>query len=133
LAGLGFAHVGDLVARKQRDIVLRTYVGGDGASYAVLMGKRTMYLGYEFFTRFAAGSTLTTTTNGAVDSHPEVGIYYKTCPGLEVPALHDRHRWGVGRFRTHKGTEPVRLDGTLLGVARELDAAFARRAAVADE
>jgi hypothetical protein len=133
LAGLGFTPVGDLVAKKQRDIVLRTHVSDDGTSYAVLMGKRTMYLGYEFVTRFADGSTLTTTTNGAVDSHPEAGIYYKTCPGAEVAALFERHRWGIGRFRTHKRTEPVRLDGTLVGVARELDAAFARRATVAEE
>jgi hypothetical protein len=130
MSGLGFQHSGDLVAKKQRDIVLRAYASGDGLSYGILMGKRTMYLGYEFFSRFANGSTLTTTTNYAVDSDPQAGIYYKTCPGLEVPALFEKHRWGLDRFRAHKGTEPVPLDGTLLGVARELDAAFARRATV---
>lgn len=128
MAGLGFRHVGDLVAKKQRDIVLRTYAAEDRLAYGVLMGKRTMYLGYEFFTRFADGTTLTTTTNGAGPSHPEAGIYYKVCPGLEVADLYAKHQWGIERFRTHKGTEPVTLDGTLMGVARELDAAFARRA-----
>src|SRR5262249_44238348 len=38
LAELGFVLVGDLVAKKQRDIVLRSYVSGDGQSYALLMG-----------------------------------------------------------------------------------------------
>lgn len=127
MSDLGFRHSGDLVAKKQRDIVLRVYASADRLSYGILMGKRIMYLGYEFFSRFANGSTLTTTTNGAVDSHPQAGIYFKTCPGLEVPALFEKHRWGIDRFRTHKGTEPEPLDGTLLGVARELDAAFARR------
>jgi hypothetical protein len=130
MSDLGFRHSGDLVAKKQRDIVLRVYASADRLSYGILMGKRTMYLGYEFFSRFANGSTLTTTTNGAVDSHPQAGIYFKTCPGLEVPALFEKHRWGIDRFRTHQGTEPEPLDGTLLGVARELDAAFARRATV---
>jgi hypothetical protein len=53
------------------------------------------------------------------------------CPGLEVSALHARHLWGIDRFLTRKGTEPAALDPTLLGVARELDALFARRAAIA--
>ncbi|HEX3146902.1 MAG TPA: hypothetical protein VHR66_02300 [Gemmataceae bacterium] len=130
LANLGFTHIGDLVAKKQRDIVLRTYIARDGLSYAILMGKRTMYLGQEFFTRFGDDSTLTTTTNGAVNSHPQVGMYYKVCPGLDVPALFAKHVWGIERFRTRKSTEPAALDNSPLGVARELDAAFARRAKV---
>jgi hypothetical protein len=131
MSDLGFQHLGDLVAKKQRDIVLRAYASADGASYGILMAKRRMYLGYEFFSRFADGTTLTTTTNSGVDSCPQAGIYHKTCPGLEVPDLFEKHRWGLGRFRTHRSTEPVPLDGTLLGVARELDAAFARQAMVA--
>jgi hypothetical protein len=130
MSDLGLRHCGDLVAKKQRDIVLRAYVSTDRLSYGILMGKRTMYLGYEFFSRFADGSTLTTTTNGAVDSHPQLGIFFKICPGLEVPALFEKHRWGIDRFRTHKGTEPLSLEDTLLGVARELEVAFARRATV---
>jgi len=130
MADLGFAHLGDLVAKKQRDIVMRLYASADGTSYGILMGKRTMYLGFEFFSRFADGTTLTTTTNGAVESHPSVGIYYKTCPGVAVAALYDTHCWGIARFRTHRDTEPVPLEATLLGVAQELDAAFVRRAGV---
>ncbi|MBX9584188.1 MAG: hypothetical protein K2X87_28140 [Gemmataceae bacterium] len=132
-AGLGFRLVGDLVAKKQRDIVLRTHISADGLCYGVLMAKRTMYLGYEYVGRFADGSMLTTTTNAAVDSHPEVGIFYKVCPGLAAGELYRKHLWGVGRFRAARGTEPVPLDGTLLGLAMELDAAFARRATRAEE
>ena len=131
MSGLGFQHVGDLVAKKQRDIVLRAYISADGLSYGILMGTRIFYQGYEFFSRFANRSTLTTTTIDWVDSHPQAGIYYKSCSGLKVPALFEKHRWGLGRFRTHRATGPVPLDGTLLGVARELDAAFARQATVA--
>jgi hypothetical protein len=132
VAALGFQHAGDLVAKKQRDIVLRVWASPDRLAYGILMAKRTMYLGCEFFSRFADGSTLTTTTNAAVDSHPAVGIYYKVCPGLDVPALWEKHCWGVGRFQSRRHTGPAPLDPTLPGVARELDAAFARRAQVGD-
>ncbi|MBX9622532.1 MAG: hypothetical protein K2X82_01830 [Gemmataceae bacterium] len=128
LAGLGFRFVGDLVAKKQRDIVLRIHLSADGYSYGVLMAKRTMYLGYEYVSRFADGSVLTTTTNAAVDSHPDVGVFYKTCPGMSAADLYGKHLWGIGRLRSARATEPMPLDGTLLGVAKELDAAFARRA-----
>ena len=130
LDGLGFRHVGDLVAKTQRDIVLRTYASSDGLSYGILMAKRTMYLGFEFFSRFADGSHLTTTTNGAFESRPELKVYARTHPGLEPAVLYDKHRWGIERFRTRKGTEPVLLDPTLLGVAREYDRALARRQGV---
>ena len=130
---LGLSHVGDLVAKKQRDIVLRVHGAADGSCYGVLMGKRTIYIGYEFVTRFADGSTLTTTTNSSVDSHPEAGIYYKHGSGLTAEALYEKHHWGIERFRTHKGTTPVALPLTLLGVAQELDAAFARQSTIAPQ
>jgi hypothetical protein len=130
LAGLGFRHLGDLVAKKQRDVVLRTYVSKNRLSYAILMAKRTMYLGNEFFSRFTEGSTLTTTTNASVGSQPVVKVYYKIHSALEPAALYDKHLWGIERFRTRKETEPVPLDPTLLGLARELDQALARREGV---
>jgi hypothetical protein len=125
-----FRHVGDLVAKKQRDIVMRVFISSDWLAYGVLMAKRTMYLGYEFVSRFLDDSMLTTSINAALESHPEVGIYYKTCASLEPAPLYQKHLWAVERFRTHRDTEPVPLEPTLLGVAQELDAAFARRAAV---
>jgi hypothetical protein len=131
LAGLGFQHIGDLVAKKQRDMVLRTYASNDGLSYAILMAKRIMYQGYEFFSRFADGSTLTTTTNGASESQPELGVYAKVHPGLEPAALYEKHCWGIERFRVRKGTEPVPLEPTLLGVAWEFDRLLARRTGAA--
>jgi hypothetical protein len=130
LAGLGFRHVGDLVAKKQRDMVLRTYAAQDGLSYGILLAKRTMYLGCEFYSRFADGSCLTTTTNGAVNSQPELKVYYKTHPGLEPAALYDKHRWGIERFRTRRGTEAMPLGTTLRDVAREYDRVLARREGV---
>jgi hypothetical protein len=131
LADLGFQHVGDLVAKKQRDIVIRTYASADHFSMGVLMAKRTMYLGVEFFSRFEDGSNLTTTTNVAIESRPQLKLYIRAHPGLEPAALYERHRWGIDRFRTHKATHPVPLEASLLGVAREYDAALARREGVA--
>jgi hypothetical protein len=126
LAGAGFEHVGDLVAKKQRDIVMRGFVSGDRRSYAIVMGKRTMYLGYRFFTRFADGSTLTTALSSTEDSQPERGLNIKIHPGLEPTALYGKHLWGIGRFHTHKATEPVALEPSLLALAREYDHALAQ-------
>jgi hypothetical protein len=127
LAVLGFRHAGDLVAKKQRDVVVRTLVSRDGKSYALLLAKRIMYQGYEFYSRFADGSLLITDLTGAENSQPLLKVYYKTHHGLAPAALHEKHQGATERFRTHKGTEPVALDSTLLGVARELDRALARR------
>jgi hypothetical protein len=132
LTARGFQHLGDLVVQKQRDVVLRVFAREDRLCYGILMGKRALYLGYELFSRFADGSTLTTTTNPMVQSHPEAGIYYQSRPGLDLPALYEKHCWGMARFRTRKGTEPELLAHNLLGVAQEIDQAFARRATVAD-
>jgi hypothetical protein len=127
LSSLNFRHVGDMVAKKQRDMVLRTWASPDGFSFAVLKGKRTMYLGYEFFSRFVDGSILITTTNPAEGSEPILKLYCKAHPGLEVAALYEKHRKGIERFRTRKGIEPIPLTPTLLSVARECDRALARR------
>jgi hypothetical protein len=127
LAALGFRHVGDLVAKKQRDIVLRAYVSSDGLSYGMLLAKRLMYLGCQLFTRFVDGSILITTANAAEESQPEVKVYYKACPGLELAGLHAKHLWGIERIRTRKHTEPAPLAPTLLGMAQEYDRALARR------
>ncbi len=133
LAGLGFRQVGDLVAKAQRDIVLRAYVAGDGRCYAVLMAKRTMYLGTEFFSCFVDGSTLVTTTSGSESSQARLKVYYKQHAGLEPAALYEKHLWGIERFRTRKGTEAVPLEPSLLGVAREYDRAMARLKGVAQQ
>jgi hypothetical protein len=130
-AGLGFQHVGDMVAKKQRDIVVRTFASADRLSLGVVMAKRTIYLGVEFFSRFEDGSNLTTTTNAATSSRPQLKVYIRAHPGLEPPTLYDKHRWGIDRFRTHKATQPVPLEASLVGVAREYDAALARREGIA--
>ena len=125
----GYRHLGDMVAKKYRDIILRCFGSADGLVYALIMGKRAFYMGYECISAFADGSRLTTTTNGSVDSHPEIKVYYKLCAGLEPGALEEKHRWGIARFRTHKGLRPMPLEMSLLGVARAMDEAIAREEA----
>jgi hypothetical protein len=127
LTGLGFSHVGELVAKRQRDIVLRVFVSPDDTSYGLLLAKRTMYLGWQFFSRFADGSILFTALSSAENSRPEMKVYYKTYPGLEPAALYEKHRGGIERFRTRKGAGPVALDAALGRVAGELDRALARQ------
>ena len=124
---LGFTHVGDLVAKVQRDIMLRVFQSADELCYGVLMGKRTMYLGFEFVSRLEDGSGLTTTTNAAMESVPQAGIYFRNFPGLEPEALLARHQQGLNRFREHKKVGPVVLGATLADVAREIEIAFGRQ------
>lgn len=131
MASLGFSWIGDLVAKKQRDIVLRVFLSNNRLSYAILMAKRTMYLGQEFVSRLADGSGLTTTTLSTVDSVPGAGIYYQVVSGLKLEEHYKKHLKGLERFRTHKGLEPVTLGGTLEDVAREIELAFDRHEAAA--
>jgi hypothetical protein len=126
LRNQGFELLGDLTCKKQRDVVLRLGISRDHFTYGVLMGKRTMYLGWEYVTTFADGSSLTTTTNGAASSYPEVGHFIKHAPGLDPAALYEKHLWGIERFRSHRGTAPVASEPTLVGVAKAIDGAFAR-------
>lgn len=130
LARLGFQHVGDLVAKKQRDVVVRVRLSADASCYGLMMGKRGLYLGQEFFTRFEDDSTLTSQSIATGDSLPDAGLYYRTHPGVELETLYARHLDAIERFRVHKKTRPVPLPDTLEGVAREIDAAFARVAGV---
>ena len=126
LAELGFSPLGDIVAKKYRDFILRVGVSPDRCSYAILTAKFQMYLSWEFFTRFDNGMTLTTTTNAAVGSRPEDAVFFKVCPGLDVPALYAKHQWGLGRFLDQHGTRPVPLEPSLLGVVKEFDDAIGR-------
>ena len=129
LAALGYRHLGDLVSKRQRDIVVRAFVSGDGACYGCLMAKRTMYLATEFFSRFEDGTSLTTSTSGQNDSVPGAGVYTKVAADPAPAAVHARHAWGVGCFRSRRGTEPVPLAASLAGVAQEYDRVAAARAA----
>jgi hypothetical protein len=130
LAGMGFRHVGDLVAKKQRDVILRTCASADGLCLAVFKGKRTMYLGYEFFSRFVDGSMLITTLYSQEGSAPELRLYCKEYPGLEAAPLYEKHLKNIERFRTRKGVDAMPLVPALLEVARECDRLLARRQGV---
>jgi hypothetical protein len=128
MAALGFAHLGDLVARKPREVVLRIYQHHDGLSYGLLGADRAMYHSYEFYSRLADGSLLTTTTDGAVSSVPERRLYIQMLPGREPAALYDKHLWGIGRFRSRNGIGPIPLPPTLASAAEERDRLLCARA-----
>jgi hypothetical protein len=120
MAELGFAHLGDLIAEKRPELVLRLYRHHDGLSYGLLGADRTMYHSYEFYSRLTDGSLLTTTTDGAASSVPERRLYIQVLPGREPAALYDKHLWGIGRFRSRNESAPQPLPPTLAGAAEEL-------------
>ncbi|MEQ1906481.1 MAG: hypothetical protein ABL888_20020 [Pirellulaceae bacterium] len=126
LAVLGFRHVGDYVCKKLRAYMQRCLISPDRQSYAVIMAGMGGLMGHEFVSHFNNGAHLTTSTSWLAHSHPEVENYAQYCPGAETAALHERHLWGIGRFRSHKQTEPIELDGTLAGICRLFDEMLGR-------
>jgi hypothetical protein len=124
----GYQPLGDLVAKKRRELVLRAFLSPNRTTYALLMGGRASYFATEFVTRFDDGASLCTTTRGGVASRPGSGVYYKCCPDLSTPELLKKHAWGIGRFLEHRGAKPIQRKGTLLGLAEDLERAFANAA-----
>ena len=128
----GYRPLGDLVAKKCRDLVLRVYLSTDGTTYAMLTGGRSSYFAREFVTRFDDASSLCTTTYPAVASRPEAGVFYKCFPDLTTPELLKKHHWGIERFLQHRGAKPIQRQGTLRGFAEDLERAFANAAGAAN-
>ncbi|MBD3176529.1 MAG: hypothetical protein GF320_15220 [Armatimonadia bacterium] len=126
MAALGFRYLGDVTLKKMRGYALRMYLSPDGLSYADLTVSAFGPLCWEYVSRMADGSHLTTTTNPMAMSRPDVKIYFKEAPGLDPVDLYEKHRWAIGRFESAKNTRPVPLEGTLEGVARAIDEALER-------
>ncbi len=123
---LGFGHVGDFVCRKIRDHVSSYFISPDGLSYGLIFANSFGYAGQEFVSHFEDDAHLTTSTSWMAHSHPEIDAYAQHCPDKSLPELYQQHLWGLGRFRTHKQTLPVRLPATLAGLAALFDHQLAK-------
>lgn len=123
---LGFSLLGELTAKRFPDHVLLCYVSSDRLSYADLTASGFGYLCHEFISEFSDGSRLTTTTLPMVWSRPEAQLYYKDFPGMEIEALHEKHRALFERFRTRKHATAMPLDPTIEGLARRFDDTIVR-------
>ncbi len=126
MQSLGFRMLGDFVAKRFREYVLRVFVSPDKLSYASLTASNFGYLCYEFISEFSDGSRLTTTTTSMAFSRPGVKLFYKDYPGLEVEPLFAQHLTLFTRFEQHKNAVPVALEPTLEGVARYFDQTLER-------
>lgn len=120
LAGLGYRHLGDFVCKRLRNDLRRCWLSPDGLAYAVAVATRFGLYTFEFFSQFADGSSLTTTTMGS-DSNPDQGVFYKVVEWMQPAEMEAKHRWGLERFRQHRRTEPVPLPATLRGLVECFD------------
>ncbi len=126
LSDLGFRHIGDFVCRKLREYAQRVLISADRKSWAVIPAGAAGLMGHEFVSHFTNGSHLTTSTSWLAQNHPEVDVYAQFCEGAKTADLHERHLWGIGRFLTHKQTEPIELDDSPGGVCRLFDEILGR-------
>lgn len=122
MGALGYELRGALLCERFERVVVRAYARPAGDAYGLLLLPPSRYRVIEFLTRFADGTSLTTTTHPGPGDDPARGIYRQRCPGLPVADLEARHREGVARRRV----PTVAAEPTLAGAARALDDFLAR-------
>ncbi len=128
MAELGLEPFGDLVASVAEGVVVRGYAGESGESYGVAMQAVDGQSFAEFYTRFADGSSLTTTNNYGAEMREEVGVFLRIYDEWEPERLIEKHRDGIARISGHRKTEPVTQEPTILAMAEALEEFLERRA-----
>jgi ankyrin repeat protein len=125
LAGLGFAHLGDVACSKIGDVAVRLYICQEGDAYAVLnvglMGQQT----FDLVSRLTDGSFVTTTTAEA-PSFPERRLFARVYPEAGPRVLLHKHRLRLAAYREH-GFETTRAEARLEAAARWIDEFLLRR------
>lgn len=122
----GAVRVGDLVSDDSPTILIRGVA--DDRLYAVLVVPPYVDVVVEVYSRFDDGSSLTTTTNplGGLGG-PDRGIFRNPLPpDTTVVDLVAAHRRAVRQHGTDRGTLPLPVHATLVGLAEAFDE-FLRR------
>ena len=128
LQRLGFECLGDATASVAQGVLLRGYAGDDGVTYGMSLQAVDGQHYTDLYSRFADGSSLTTTTNYDAEARPDVGIFMRVYEDLDRPALLEKHRDGLRRFQEHRGTQPIPAEPTLEGLAEAIDEWLVRNA-----
>jgi hypothetical protein len=126
MAALGYELLGALLCERFHRVVVRCYSRPGGDAHGLLLLPPWKYRAIEFLTRFADGTSLTTTTHPGPGDDPARKLYRLRCPDLAVAELEARHRVALAAHAAARGTTPLVVEHSLSGAARALDDFLAR-------
>ncbi|MBM3475308.1 MAG: hypothetical protein FJX75_18760 [Armatimonadetes bacterium] len=121
MQALGLQPVGDVCCERAEAVLVRGYGAPGSLWWGVHMQAIDGQAYTEFVTRFADGACLTTTSNWSAESFPECGLFARVYGEADVARLHAKHLDGIDRVSVHRGTEPIAIEPTLLGLAQAMD------------
>ena len=114
IGGLGFVRLGDLMCSLMPDAVIRCYGRADTEYYGAHVRTDRGDSFTDFYTEFADGSSLTTSTNRASVSYPEARIYRRVALVEDAAGLEVVHRAAILEHAVSRRTRalPARADLT---------------------
>jgi hypothetical protein len=130
ISSLGFSFVGDLMCSAFSYVLVRSYAHLTEGTYALLLsgmtGGKLNVIGLDFYSCFADGSSLTTTTTSIARDIPGKGIHRRVYAWNGVYDLYHKHQKHLNELRgDHGKVIPVAAD--LLSLAESLDSFFVRQ------
>ncbi|NJM87516.1 MAG: hypothetical protein HC847_10290 [Hydrococcus sp. RU_2_2] len=126
LQKLGFDLLGDLSCSQFAAVVIYCYVKPEGNTWATIMKTVTeqgesKFAGYEFFTDFSSGASLTTTiTKLAIEDFKAQKIFRRSHPDLGPLELYNRHQAYIQELEQKQGMAKT-VDDTLEAIAASID------------
>jgi hypothetical protein len=126
LRRLGCEYLGDLQLSKVLGLVIYGFITANHHSYGLIY-RYGNYRGVEFFSKFASGSSLTTTSRGAWFLNFGLPTTYFRCHwGYDAKRLYQCHRQHRQRVQREQGDGET-LMPSLVGLAETIDAHLSDR------
>lgn len=126
LKQLGFELLGDIYCSQFASVVIYCYAQPEGNTWATIMktvseSGESKFAGYEFFTNFASGASLTTTiTKLAIEDFKAQKIFRRSHPNLEPTELYNRHQEHAQEIDKKQG-EPTIVENSIEAIAASVD------------
>jgi hypothetical protein len=123
---LGFEWLGDLSCSQFASVVIYCYVKPESNTWATIMktlaeGGESKFAGYEFFTNFANGASLTTTiTKLAIEDFKAQKIFRRSHPNLNPKELYNRHQEHIQELEQKQGSTKI-VENTIEAIAASID------------
>jgi hypothetical protein len=124
LSGIGFIYLGDIFCSIFSGAFLRGFVDSQAQTYAILMtqlqGGRLRLGGLDFYTKFADGSSLTTTNAPDVKDIVEGKIYRTSSRSQEIEKIYQQHQERSEALQRECGP-PIVVEHSLVALAASID------------
>jgi hypothetical protein len=123
---LGFQFLGDLCCSQFASVLIYCYAQPEGNTWATIMKTTSeqgdsKFAGYEFFTNFASGASLTTTiTKLAIADFKAQKIFRRSHPGLNPLELYNRHQEHIQEIEKKQGNVKI-VDNSIEAIAASVD------------